>query len=132
MKLEVKRELCSGCRTCEVLCGFSHYGELNPKKAALKVRGDFPVPGTYDVSVCTQCGVCAEECPEQAISLADNGAYKIDKDLCTGCGICVDVCPEGAMFTHEEEVVPIKCDLCNECVAICPRDALSISDGKGA
>ena len=41
---------------------------------------------------CTSCGVCADECPVEAIS---EGAdkYVIDADLCTDCGLCADVCP---------------------------------------
>lgn len=41
---------------------------------------------------CTACGVCADECPVEAIS---EGAdkYVIDPDLCTDCGLCADVCP---------------------------------------
>ncbi len=29
--------------------------------------------------------------------------YQIDPDLCTDCGSCADVCPEGAITGFEEE-----------------------------
>lgn len=44
---------------------------------------------------CISCGVCASECPVEAIS---EGAdkYVIDADKCIDCGACADVCPVDA------------------------------------
>jgi ferredoxin len=50
---------------------------------------------------CTACGLCAEECPVEAISEGD--IYVIDPDLCTECGVCADTCPVGAIEGPEEE-----------------------------
>jgi len=111
-----------------VLCAFKRFGEINPRKAALRVTGEFPAPGVYHVSVCSQCGVCADVCPVEAISVRD-GVYVIDAEVCTGCQQCVDECPEGVMFVHKDEIGPIKCDLCGECVEICPRTALALVEG---
>ena len=127
MKVMSKDALCSGCRVCEMACTLKHTGELNPKKAAIRISGEFPAPGTYHVNVCSQCGVCAEECPEGAIKEKEQGVYVIDPELCTLCGVCVDACPFGVMFTHPDAPTPIKCDLCGgdpQCVAICPRSVL--------
>jgi ferredoxin len=44
---------------------------------------------------CISCGVCADECPVEAISEGDD-KYVIDPDLCTDCGACADVCPTEA------------------------------------
>ncbi|MDR1615647.1 MAG: 4Fe-4S binding protein [Syntrophomonadaceae bacterium] len=41
---------------------------------------------------CTFCGVCASECPVEAISEGDD-KYMIDPGLCTECGLCAEVCP---------------------------------------
>ncbi len=52
---------------------------------------------------CTSCGICADECPNEAISEGDD-IYVINPDLCTECvGFydepqCVDVCPMGAII----------------------------------
>lgn len=44
---------------------------------------------------CISCGVCAPECPVDAISEGDD-KFVIDEDLCTGCGNCAEVCPVDA------------------------------------
>ena len=41
---------------------------------------------------CTSCGVCADECPVEAISEGPD-KYVIDQELCTECGLCSEVCP---------------------------------------
>jgi ferredoxin len=47
--------------------------------------------------LCLGCGLCAESCPQQAISLP-LGQAQIDKSRCNHCGICLDVCPNGAII----------------------------------
>ncbi|MBN2056226.1 4Fe-4S binding protein [bacterium] len=44
---------------------------------------------------CISCGVCEQECPEDAISEVD-GRYVIDPELCTDCGTCASICPVDA------------------------------------
>jgi len=129
--LGVKEELCSGCRTCQLVCSLHNLGENNPKKAALAVRGLFPAPGRYQLVTCDQCGECAEVCPVEAIK-EQNGNYIIDAELCTGCLACVEACPRGAMFTHPDREAPIKCTGCGECVKYCPRGALLAEGGAAS
>lgn len=50
-----------------------------------------------DISKCTGCGDCVEECPVEAIALSDEPKAQIDADECTDCGVCVDTCPEEAI-----------------------------------
>jgi len=40
---------------------------------------------------CTGCGVCVENCPEDAIAMIDGKAV-IDAGICIGCGECLTVC----------------------------------------
>ena len=124
-------ELCSGCRACQVLCSLARFGDNNPKKAALQIIGHFPEPGVYEINICSQCGICAEECPTGAIQ-ANETTYSIDTDSCTGCGICVEVCPTGSMTQHAAIEAPIKCISCGECVEYCPRRALIWEEIQGA
>ena len=114
---------CSGCKTCQLMCALSHFKEHNPKKAALGITGEFPAPGKYKISLCTQCEKCIPVCPTEAIYKEGN-AIKIDPEKCTYCLVCVDECPFGAIFVHREFKVPFICDLCGECVEICPTRAL--------
>ncbi|HHY96385.1 MAG TPA: 4Fe-4S binding protein [Firmicutes bacterium] len=132
MKIGLKEDRCSGCRVCEMACSLSLFQELNPKKSAIVIGGEFPAPGRYHISVCDQCGQCAEVCPVECITLGDNGAYLIDREACTGCLACVEACPTGAMRTHPEETVPFKCTLCGDCVQLCPRSAVFDLEGDPA
>ncbi|UCD81871.1 MAG: 4Fe-4S binding protein, partial [Desulfobacterales bacterium] len=89
------------------------------------IEGRFPAPGDFRIHLCDQCGVCADNCPEDAIGL-DNGIYIVDQDACTGCLTCVEVCPHGVMFEQKHSEVPAKCVLCGECAQTCPRNAIVV------
>lgn len=52
--------------------------------------GIVPKPG----GSCTRCGVCAAECPVQAIDRED--PKKVNRKACISCMRCVSVCPHGA------------------------------------
>jgi Fe-S-cluster-containing hydrogenase component 2 len=47
--------------------------------------------------LCTGCGFCAANCPQQAISLV-TGQAKIDRSRCNGCRLCIELCPQGAII----------------------------------
>jgi uncharacterized protein len=56
---------------------------------------------------CIGCGICAEHCNAEAITL-ENGKAKINESKCEGCAMCIAVCNNGAIEipwrgrTHEE------------------------------
>jgi ferredoxin len=52
--------------------------------------------------LCLGCGICANNCPQQAINVI-LGYAEIDRKRCNQCGICLDLCPQGAI----REVVAI-------------------------
>jgi uncharacterized protein (DUF362 family)/Pyruvate/2-oxoacid:ferredoxin oxidoreductase delta subunit len=58
-----------------------------------------PKPKVH-TDLCVQCGVCAEVCPPQAISMSVKGVH-IDYRRCIRCYCCQEVCPEGAMRLQE-------------------------------
>ena len=45
---------------------------------------------------CVSCGICAGECPVEAISEGSD-RYEIDAEKCTDCGTCTDACPNEAI-----------------------------------
>lgn len=49
-----------------------------------------------DPDNCTACGICVDECPNQALDLGDT-AVLARPDDCDGCGTCADSCPNGAI-----------------------------------
>jgi MinD superfamily P-loop ATPase len=53
-----------------------------------------------DYALCNNCGLCAEYCRFDAISLND-GAYKISETSCDGCQLCTRLCPVEAIHMVE-------------------------------
>jgi NADH-quinone oxidoreductase subunit F len=51
-----------------------------------------------DPEVCTGCGLCKKNCPQEAISGERKQPHQIDQDLCIKCGLCFDVCKFGAVI----------------------------------
>ncbi len=48
-----------------------------------------------DPELCLRCGGCVGVCPQDALSLSENGISCSEK--CTSCRICVNFCPVGAI-----------------------------------
>ncbi len=44
---------------------------------------------------CINCGVCAGECPTEAIAEGD-GIHVVDAEKCIDCGSCAEACPVDA------------------------------------
>ena len=47
----------------------------------------------YTINGCDSCGVCVDQCPEDALDLLDGPLVVLDEPACTECDICIDVCP---------------------------------------
>lgn len=64
-------------------------------------------------SGCTSCGICAEQCPTQAIHPAKPA--QVDKSRCISCMHCISVCPHSARRVHPIIVWLASCMLKTEC-----------------
>lgn len=52
---------------------------------------------------CIRCGNCQTFCPEGTVLLTEGGVIH-DYRFCTGCGICANECPVEAIEMVREEV----------------------------
>ena len=50
-----------------------------------------------DISRCVACGVCALQCPREAIQVYRGCYALVDEAKCVGCGMCEKACPAGTI-----------------------------------
>ncbi|MDD3340371.1 MAG: 4Fe-4S binding protein [Lachnospiraceae bacterium] len=125
-KLIVKdKEHCMACLECERACSQAFYKKFDPDLSCIHIEDK---NGKVKTTVCIQCGKCAKECPEGAISQNAKGTYVIDKKKCIACGKCVEVCPVHTMVLAPGAETASKCISCGICVKACPMDILEIQD----
>jgi NADH:ubiquinone oxidoreductase subunit F (NADH-binding)/ferredoxin len=55
---------------------------------------------SIDPELCKGCTLCAQRCPQEAISGERKELHVIDDSLCIRCGICRDVCPSDAVIVQ--------------------------------
>jgi len=93
---------------------------------------------------CTEAA-CVKVCPTKALSHHELGMVTYDKSICTGCGYCADACPFKVPRSNRNLVTGIakmdKCLMCTTpgldrvgngmapaCVKTCPPTALKFGD----
>jgi formate hydrogenlyase subunit 6/NADH:ubiquinone oxidoreductase subunit I len=54
---------------------------------------------TCDLETCVYCGICAKECPVDALKVErkPDKIWEVDQDECISCGACIDKCPKGSL-----------------------------------
>lgn len=124
----VNPALCTGCRTCELACAFTHTQEQQPGRSRI-----YPVaygPDRFVPVTCLQCddAACVKACLFDALKRNEaTGAIELDKDRCVNCRACVAACPFGCALVDEVHDEVVKCDLCGgnpACARFCPTKAL--------
>jgi Fe-S-cluster-containing hydrogenase component 2 len=118
---------CIGCGACVKKCSSAYFKEENEAKSRIRLE-KFEDRNWNRLTICTQCGVCAEICPTMALTKDVKGVVKLNKNDCVGCYMCVGFCPEGAMFQHDDYHEPFKCIACGLCVEVCPTGAIKIQE----
>ena len=126
-------ELCTGCRYCEVVCSFKHYGCIDFNKSYVRIlfNGDEDI-AAFEAVNCQHCEepVCVSVCPSEALGKDERtGWVKINPLKCIGCQMCVNMCPLSVPFFDEARKVAVKCDFCDgdpECVKHCSSGALRV------
>jgi len=125
----VNPNACTGCRSCELACSFTHAVEnvrgltrINPLAGGFK---DLWVP-----VVCLQCddAACVKSCLVDALRRnPETGAIELNQDKCVKCMACVAACPFGCSIYDLQHDMVVKCDLCGgdpACAHFCPSKAL--------
>jgi pyruvate ferredoxin oxidoreductase delta subunit len=62
-------------------------------------RSAYPVT---DLDTCIKCGQCYIYCPDMVYSRNEEGYYIQDYYFCKGCGICAKECPVDAIKMLQE------------------------------
>ena len=121
---------CTGCRTCEIACAFSHPAKRGgPGKSAIRAFS-IKTPEQGIPVVCLQChtAACVEVCPTKALTRdTKTGSITFVEERCIRCRSCGAACPFGNITFDEADRV-IKCALCDgdpRCAQFCPTQALS-------
>ena len=57
----------------------------------------------WDKKKCTQCMICWQFCPDNAIPQKDGKRLETNLEFCKGCGICAEECPAKAIKMVQEE-----------------------------
>ena len=123
--LKIRRDRCTGCRTCELVCAFEHEGAFALALSRIQVRRRDVLQ--LEAKVCVHCvhPRCVLACEAGALIQRD-GQVVFEPALCTGCGACVEVCDR--LFWDPGQGQPLICDVCGACVRRCPEDALEIAE----
>jgi Fe-S-cluster-containing dehydrogenase component len=132
--------LCTGCSSCEVVCGLVHEGKAGPAIRRIFLERD-TISLAHRVHTCQHCAdhPCYDACPRknEAMFLDEaKGIVFIEPEGCIGCKQCIDACgfePRRINFDNSTKKA-VKCDLCRNrpkgpaCVEFCQVLCIGIND----
>ncbi|UCC45111.1 MAG: 4Fe-4S dicluster domain-containing protein, partial [Candidatus Zixiibacteriota bacterium] len=127
--------LCTGCRTCELACSFTH--AIEGKRGATRIYPlDSGFKDLWIPVVCLQCddAACVKSCLVDALRRnPETGAIELNQEVCVKCMACVAACPFGCALLDDQHDLVVKCDLCGgdpACAHFCPTGALTWQPAK--
>ena len=99
---KVDKDACKACKKCIAVCP-KNLIELVPYDSKVKVSCSSKDKGPVVMKACDTgcigCGICARNCPMEAIDVVDSLA-KIDYDKCSQCNTCLEKCPKKAIISE--------------------------------
>jgi len=78
----------------------SSFGEVNLGYTAAQAVTE--AERCFSCGVCNRCDNCYLFCPDVAVHKLSADGYEFDYDYCKGCGICAEECPRNAIDIEEE------------------------------
>ena len=103
----IARQFAAGRPDAQDVAQLSHFAKQIQHKLSAADTSEPAIPGNRPykkaggagmvpkaTKECTSCGVCAAECPVQAIDKGN--PKKVDEKACISCMRCVTVCPQSA------------------------------------
>ena len=105
------RDVTFMCCCCGCCCALLTRLKLHPKPSEQVAS---PFIAKAELETCEGCGVCADRCQMEAVTLGD-GRVVLNSARCLGCGLCVSTCPTGSLTlarkpAQEHIKVPITMD----------------------
>jgi len=76
------------------------FGEVNLGFAESEARRE--AERCFSCGTCNQCDTCWLYCPDVSVRRLDHEGYEFDYDYCKGCGLCAEECPREAISIEEE------------------------------
>lgn len=72
-----------------------------------KIQANTESERCFSCGVCNKCNNCFILCPDLSV-MKNNNDYEFDYDYCKGCGVCANECPRNAITMIEESKVEDK------------------------
>ena len=91
--------------SCEAGIGAAMKASIPMKNGYIEAEG---IVADIDLTHCSQCGLCSQRCPYQAIRVDAEDNPAVLKALCKGCGLCAADCPNeciGIVHYTDEQVL---------------------------
>ncbi|MEE2904221.1 MAG: 4Fe-4S binding protein [Myxococcota bacterium] len=109
---DINPDLCIDCGACAPVCSDNAIFNNLGMRVMFKKKKEWPLAFVDEIN-CVGCEKCVDECPFDAIWIANHpvdasfhGVCIVEAKKCTGCRICEWACPYDAIFIYPKNEVP--------------------------